>query len=243
MRKTLILSVLALSLLLSACSAEKKKLVMGTEPGFAPYEYLDGNVVAGVDVDIANEIAKDLGMELDIKTMDFDGALLAVQQGSVDFVAAGVSVSEDRKENMDFSIEYAISKQIIVVNETNTNINGPEDLNGKKVAVQQGTVADLELSDVEAYQCDVKRYTRYVQAVEDLKNNKIDCIVMDILPATEIVKANPSLLIRENEVLIDKYAIAVKKGNQEMVDKINKTLKRLIDEGKIDEFTVKHTSG
>ncbi len=241
MRKTLILSVLALSLILSACSAEKKKLVMGTEPGFAPYEYLDGNVVAGVDVDIANEIAKDLGMELDIKTMDFDGALLAVQQGSVDFVAAGVSVSEERKQNMDFSVEYAISKQIIVVNEANTDINGPDDINGKKVAVQQGTVADIVLS--EDFECDLKRYTRYVQAVEDLKNNKIDCIVMDILPANEIVKANPSLLIRENEVFTDKYAIAVKKGNQEMVDKINKTLTRLIDEGKIDEFTVKHTSG
>ena len=86
------------------------KLIMATEPGFAPYEYMSGNDVVGIDVDIANEVAKELGMELEIQSMDFDGALLAVQQGKVDFAAAGISVTPERQEVMDFSIEYAKSK-------------------------------------------------------------------------------------------------------------------------------------
>ena len=217
------------------------KLIMATEPGFAPYEYTSGNDVVGIDVDIANEIAKELGMELEVQTMDFDGALLAVQQGKVDFAAACISVTPERQEVMDFSIEYATSKQVIVVQKGNETIKGPDDLTGKKIAVQMSTVADFYVTD--DLKMEPSRYTKYVQAAEDLKSNKVDCIIMDELPAKEMVKANDTLTIVEKEVFTDKYALAFKKGNTELEEKINKILQKLIDDGKINEFTINHTTG
>ena len=217
------------------------KLIMATEPGFAPYEYMSGNDVVGIDVDIANEVAKELGMELEIQTMDFDGALLAVQQGKVDFAAAGISVTPERQEVMDFSIEYATSKQVIVVQKGNETIKGPDDLTGKKIAVQMSTVADFYVTD--DLKMEPSRYTKYVQAAEDLKSNKVDCIIMDELPAKEMVKANDTLTIVEKEVFTDKYALAFKKGNTELAEKVNKILQKLIDDGKINEFTINHTTG
>lgn len=218
------------------------KLIMATEPGFAPYEYMSGNNVVGIDVDIANEVAKELGMELEIQSMDFDGALLAVQQGKVDFAAAGISVTPERQEAMDFSIEYAKSKQVIVVLKGANRVKNADDLGGDtKIAVQMSTVADTYVTD--DLKKEPSRYTKYVQAAEDLKSDKVDCIVMDELPAKEMVKGNDNLEILDGEVFTDKYAFAFKKGNTELEEKVNKVLQKLIDEGKVDEFTLKHTTG
>jgi len=221
---------------------EQKELLMGTEAGFAPYEYTeDGTKVIGVDVDIANEIAKAMDRKLVIKNMDFDGALLAVQQGKVDFVAAGLSITDDRKEKMDFTIEYAISKQVIVVNKANTTIKSGDDLTKDvKIGVQQGTTADYYCQD--ELESELSTYPKFLQASLDLKNNKIDCIIMDSLPAEEMVKANDDLVILDGELFTDKYAIAVKKGNTELLNEMNKVLQKLLDEGKIDEFTINHTT-
>ena len=216
------------------------KLIMATEPGFAPYEYMSGSDVVGIDVDIANEVAKELGMELEIQTMDFDGALLAVQQGKVDFAAAGISVTPERQEVMDFSIEYAKSKQVIVVLKGANRVKSVDDLGGDtKIAVQMSTVADFYVTD--DLKKEPSRYTKYVQAAEDLKNDKVDCIVMDELPAKEMVKGNDNLEILDAEVFTDKYAFAFKKGNTELEEKVNKVLQKLIDNGKVDEFTLNHT--
>lgn len=217
------------------------KLIMATEPGFAPYEYMSGSDVVGIDVDIANEVAKELGMELEIQTMDFDGALLAVQQGKVDFAAAGISVTPERQEVMDFSIEYAKSKQVVVVLKGADRVKSVDDLasTDTKIAVQMSTVADFYVSD--DLNKEPSRYTKYVQAAEDLKNDKVDCIVMDELPAKEMVKGNDNLEILDAEVFTDKYAFAFKKGNTELEDKVNKILQKLIDDGKVDEFTLNHT--
>ena len=207
------------------------KLIMATEPGFAPYEYMSGNDVVGIDVDIANEVAK-----------DFDGALLAVQQGKVDFAAAGISVTPERQEAMDFSIEYAKSKQVIVVLKGANRVKSVDDLGGDtKIAVQMSTVADTYVTD--DLKKEPSRYTKYVQAAEDLKSDKVDCIVMDELPAKEMVKGNDNLEILDGEVFTDKYAFAFKKGNTELEEKVNKVLQKLIDEGKVDKFTLKHTTG
>ncbi len=216
------------------------KLIMATEPGFAPYEYMSGNDVVGIDVDIANEVAKELGMELEIQSMDFDGALLAVQQGKVDFAAAGISVTPERQEAMDFSIEYAKSKQVIVVLKGANRVKSADDLGGDtKIAVQMSTVADTYVTD--DLKKEPSRYTKYVQAAEDLKSDKVDCIVMDELPAKEMVKGNDNLEILDGEVFTDKYAFAFKKGNTELEEKVNKVLQKLIDNGKVDEFTLNHT--
>lgn len=223
--------------------AESDKLIVGTEAGFAPYEYMDGDQVVGIDMDIAKAIAEDMGKELEIKNMDFDGALIAVQNGKVDLVAAGVSIDPEREKVMDFSKEYVNSTEVVVVNKENPTVAGIDDLNGKIVAVQQGNIADFWVSNEENVKpSEVKRYTKFGQAAEDLKNGKVDCIVMDQYPAEELVAANDTLMVLEGTLFEDKYAIAVKKGNKELLDQINETITKLIDEGKIEEFTENHTA-
>lgn len=227
----------------SSEAAEGGKLIMVTEAGFAPYEYTeDGETVIGVDVDIANEIAKALGRELEIQNMDFDSALLAVQQGKADFAAAGISVTPEREEVMDFTIEYTTSKQVVVVNKEAARVASVDDLTADTVVgVQTGTVADSYCqSDLGTK--DLKQYSKFMEAAMDLKNDKIDCIIMDSLPAEEMVKANDDLEILDGEVFTDKYAIAVEKGNTELLDQINEVLQKLIDEGKVEEFIVNHTT-
>lgn len=245
MKKMAVLLAFMLSVgVLAGCGKSKDsksdKLIMATEAGFAPYEYLSNNEVVGVDVDIAKEIAKELDKELEIQNTNFDGALLSVQQGKVDFVAAGISITPEREEVMDFSIPYATSKQVVVVKKGSDVIKTPDDINSKtRVGAQLGTVGQYYAED--DIDCEVKTYTKYAQAVTDLNNDKIDCIIMDELPAKELVKANNNIEILEKELFTDEYAIAVQKGNKELLDKINKVIERLKSEGKIDEFTLKHT--
>ncbi len=219
------------------------KLIVGTEAGFAPYEYLEGDKVVGVDMDIAQAIADAMGKELEIKNMDFTGALMAVQNGTVDLVAAAVSVDEERKKVMDFSVDYVNSTEVVVVNKEKAAVAtaDAEGLKGKVIGVQQGNIADFYVEDnVEAKE--IKRYTKFGQAAEDLKNNRIDCIVMDRYPAEDLVKSNPELAILDGTLFEDKYAIAVKKGNTELLDQINVVIEDLKTNGKIEEFYSNHTS-
>jgi polar amino acid transport system substrate-binding protein len=224
----------------SASTGSSDTLIVGTEAGFAPYEYMEGDKVVGVDMDIAQAIADSMGKKLEIKNMDFDGALMAVQKGTVDFVAAGVSVDAERQKVMDFSDDYVDSTEVVVVNKDKPMVTSVDDLEGKIVGVQQGNIADFWVEE-NAKAKDIKRYTKFAQAAEDLKNGRIDCIVMDSYPAQDLVTANPELSILDGTLFQDKYAIAVKKGNQELLDQINKVIQQLKDEGKIEEFTANHT--
>lgn len=216
----------------------EEKIIMVTEVGFAPYEFYKGNEVVGVDVEVAKKIAEKLGKELEIKDTDFDSIINEVKTGKADFAAAGLSITEERKEEVDFSIEYAISKQVIMV-KNDSLISSVEDLNGKKVAVQLGTVADLVLSE-EYPEVEVVQHKKFLVAVEDLLANKVDAIVFDLLPAQEVVNKNNELKILEEELLTDKYGIAVKKGNTELLEVINQVLKEMMDNGKIEEYTIKY---
>lgn len=243
MKKKLgLLAILVMtSSLLAGCKGkDKNTLIVGTEAGFAPYEYMVGNDVVGIDMDIAQAIADYLGKELVIKNMDFDGALLAVETGKVDMVAAGVSVTEERKENMDFSIDYVDSREVVVVNAEEPSVANVDDLDGKVIGVQQGNIADFHVEE-EIDAGEIKRYTRFAQAAEDLKNRRIDCIVMDELPAEELVASNPELVILDGVLFEDKYAIAVQKGNKELLNEINTVIEQLKKDGKIEEFTANHT--
>ena len=159
----------------------KEKLIMVTEAGFAPYEFYDGDEIVGVDVEIAKKIAEKTGKELEIKDTDFDSIINEVKTGKADFAAAGLSITEERLEEVDFSIEYAVSKQVIVVKNEST-VESIDSLNGKKVAVQLGTIADLVLSD-EYKDIELVQHKKYLLAVEDLKADKVDAIVLDSLPA------------------------------------------------------------
>ncbi|MEG0022496.1 MAG: ABC transporter substrate-binding protein [Bacilli bacterium] len=235
-----ILYLVLFAFLLTGCGSKNEdKLVMVTEAGFAPYEFYENNKIVGVDVEIAKEIASAMGKELEIKDITFSSIINELKSGKGDMALAGMSITEERKKSVDFSIEYAKSRQVIVVQQ-DSNIKSPKDINDKKVAVQLGTVADLELTD-NYKTVTVVRQKKFLAAAEDVKAGKADCIVMDYLPAVELVKENKSLKILDEELFTDSYAIAVKKGNKELLKEINKVLQRLIDEGKINEFTIKYS--
>ena len=177
-------------------------------------------------------------IQLEIKDTDFDSIINEVKTGKADFAAAGLSITEERLEEVDFSVEYAVSKQVIIV-KNESEAESIEDFNGKKVAVQLGTIADLVLSD-ENPEIELVQHKKYLLAVEDLKADKVDAIVLDSLPAEEIVSKNPELKILEKELLTDKYGIAVQKGNTELLETINEVLQELMDNNKIEEYTVKY---
>lgn len=215
------------------------ELIMVTEAGFAPYEYYDNGEVVGVDVDIAREIAKELGKELVIKDIAFDSIINEVKTGKADFGAAGISYSEERAKNVDFSINYAASKQVVIVRDDSsiTNIN---DISDKRIAVQLGSVADTFVT--ENYKAAViVRQKKYLAAIEDMKSGKVDCVVMDELPANEIVDSNSGIKILDGFLTNDSYGMVVKKGNKELLEAINRVLNRLSSDGSIDKFIIKHT--
>ena len=237
--KRLCLIIFIMILMCGCTKKNENQLVMVTEAGFAPYEYYENGEVVGVDVDIAREIAKYLGKTLVVKDIAFDSIINEVKTGKADFGAAGISYSDDRAKNVDFSINYAISKQVVIVNNNSsiTNVNG---ISNKKIAVQLGSIADTFVT--EKYKnANVVRQKKYLAAIEDLKTGKVDCVVMDELPAKEIVSKNEGIKILDGSLTNDSYGMVVKKGNKELLDAINIVLQKLKDEGKIDEFIIKHT--
>ncbi len=236
-----LLVIFSISFLLFGCKKDDNKLVMVTEAGFAPYEYRDSSGIVGVDVDIAREIAKSMGKELEIKDVAFDSLINELNSGKADFAAAGMSINEERKKEVDFSIEYVSSKQVIVVRKGYNSIKSVNDLKNKTITVQLGSVADSYVSK-EFKDAKIVRQKKFLGAAEDVKASKADCIVMDELPAKELVKNNSELTILNINLFTDKYAIAVKKGNTELLNKINEVLERLIEEGKIEEFVINHSS-
>lgn len=235
MKKCLLFLIMVL--LLTGCGKNDNDLVMVTEAGFPPYEFYENGKVVGVDIEIANEIAKELNKNLVIKDIAFDSIINELKSGKADFAAAGMSITEDRLKEADFTIEYIVSEQVVVVR-NDSQINNIDDIKEKTISVQLGTVADQYVTK-NYKEAKVNRLKKFLVAAEDVKNNKSDCIVMDKLPALELVKKNPELKILDGTLFEDKYGMAVKKGNKELLDQINKVLERLINEGKIEEYTVK----
>lgn len=226
-------------LLLTGCKRDDNKLILATEAGFAPYEYYQDGEIVGVDIDIAREIAASLGKELVIKDVSFDFIINEIKSGKSDIGAAGMSITKERLEEVDFSVEYAVSNQVVIV-PMDSRITSIDQISNQRIAVQLGTVADSYVN--ENYKdATVIRQKKYLSMVEDLKAGKVDLIIMDLLPASEIVKSNDGLKILDEYLFTDKYGMAIKKGNKELLDKVNDVLTRLMSEGKIEEYTIKHT--
>ncbi|MBO5414556.1 MAG: amino acid ABC transporter substrate-binding protein [Bacilli bacterium] len=233
------LVIICMIFLTSGCGKNENELVLVTEAGFAPYEYYEEGKIVGVDIDIANEIAKELGKELVIKDVSFDFVINEVKSGKADFAAAGISITPERAEEVDFTMEYTVSNQVVVVKK-GSNIKNFDDIKDKKIAVQLGTVADLYAS--ENYKdATIVSHKKYLSAVEDVKTGKADLIIMDELPAKEIVKENDNLVILDGVLFQDKYGMIVKKGNDELKEEINKVLERMINDGTIDKLVLKHS--
>ena len=224
---------------LCGCERREDKLIMVTEAGFAPYEYYSDGKIVGVDVDIASEIAREMGKKLIVKDVSFDSIITEVKSGKSDIGVAGISYTEERAKSVDFSINYTESKQVVVVRNDSV-IQNIDKINGKKIAVQLGSIADMFVSD-EYGNSVIVRQKKYLAAIQDLKDNKVDCVVMDELPAKAILMENSDLKILDDAVSEDAYGIIVDKGNSELLDVINRVIKRLKDDGKIDEYIINHS--
>ena len=225
-------------LALTGCQKNKNEIVMVTEAGFAPYEYYESGKIVGVDIDIANEIATHLGKKLVIKDIAFDSIINELNSGKADFAAAGMSITEERLEEVDFSLEYVVSNQIVMTRKgSKINLN---NLDGLKLAVQLGSVADTYATK-NYKKSTITQQKKYLSMVEDLKSGKVDAIIMDNLPAKEIIKANDNLQILDGYLFSDSYGIAVKKGNTELLNSINQVLEKLMKEKKIEQYVINHS--
>ncbi len=233
------LLLIVIAFFMSGCTKREDQLVLATEAGFAPYEYYEDGEVVGVDIDIAKEIAKELGKELVIKDVSFDFVINEVKSGKADFAAAGISITPERAEEVDFTIEYTTSNQVVVVRK-NSNIKNFDDIKNKKIAVQLGTVADLYVEE-NYKKATIVSHKKYLSAIEDVKTKKADCIIMDELPAQAVVAENDELIILDGILFQDKYGMIVKKGNDELKEKINEILERMVNDGTINDLVLKHS--
>lgn len=214
------------------------KLTMSTNAQFPPYEMTtDDGGFEGIDVEIATAIAEKLGLELDILDMDFDSALLAVQQGKSDIVMAGVTVNDDRLLVMDFSTSYANGVQVVIVKEGSdiTIDNMGEGL----IGTQRGTTGNIYCTDDYGEE-HVVAYDDGFTAVQALVNGQVDCVVIDNAPAQEFVKNNAGLAILDTEYANEDYAIGVAKGNTALVDAVNGALAELTADGTIQSIIEKY---
>lgn len=233
--------VLGVVFAFGACGSKTDKtLTMATNAAFPPYEYVEGGKIVGIDAEIAGLIADKLGMELEISDMEFDSILAAVQSGKADIGMAGMTISEERLVSVDFSTSYATGKQVIIVNE-DSDIAAPEDLAGKKIGVQLSTTGDIYCSDEFGEEA-MDRYSKGADAVQALLQGKVDAVVIDNEPAKVFVEQNAGLKILETEYALEDYAIAVKKGNTELLDKINAALADLTKSGEIQAIVDKYIS-
>ncbi len=241
MMKKFIALTLALLMMLSTMTIlaeEKQTLVMGTNASFPPYEYWEGEEIVGIDVEICAAIANYLGMDFEVQDMEFDSLIAAVNAGKVDVVMAGMTVTEDRATQVNFSESYATGVQVVIVKE-DSPITSVDDLFAENamhtIGVQQATTGDLYCTwDLEeAGLATVNRYMNGNEAVMALVAGKIDCVVIDNEPAKAYVAANPGLKILETEYIIENYAAAIAKENVDFVAKFNEALKALTEDGTI----------
>ncbi len=222
-----------------------EKLIMGTNAAFPPYEYIEDGEIVGIDAEIAAAIAEKLGLELEIQDMEFDAIIPSLTSGKINVGLAGMTVTPEREENVNFSDSYATGVQVIIVKEGSA-ITSVDDLFAEgashTIGVQRNTTGDLyttwDLEDEGLATID--RYSRGVDAVQALITDKVDCVVIDNEPAKAFVEANEGLVILDTEYIEEQYAIAMSKDNEELYNAVNDALAELIADGTVAEIVAKY---
>ncbi len=219
---------------------EDGKLHMATNAAFPPYEMVaDDGSFEGIDVEIAGKIAEKLGLELVVDDMDFGSIITSVQTGKSDIAMAGMTVTEERKQNIDFSDTYATGVQVVIVPE-DSDIASPDDLQGKLIGCQESTTGYIYCSDDYGEDM-VTAFPNGANAVQALLSGKVDAVVIDSQPAQEFVAQNEGKLkILSTEYVTEDYAIGVSKDNTALRDAVNTALKELIDDGTVQSILDKY---
>ncbi len=252
--KKIISFILALSLLavcavsFASCGKEDENVLkMATNAAFPPYEFYEGEKIVGIDAEIAELIAKDLGMKLEIVDTEFDSIITGVTEGKYDFGMAGMTVTEDRLKSVNFSTSYAKGVQVIIV-KNDSPITSIDDLSAEgatyKIGVQQGTTGDIYASDTPEKggfgEDRVTSFNSGAEAVLALTTGKVDCVIIDNEPAKSYVKTYEGLKILDTEYVEEDYAICVSKENADLLKKINDSLKKNTDNGEIQKIIDKY---
>ena len=218
-------------------AAEGGSLVVGTNATFPPYEYYEGDEIVGIDVEIAQAIGEKLGMEVTVEDMEFDALIPALASNKVDIVAAGMTVTPEREKSVNFTDTYATAAQVIIVKQ-GSDIASSEDLEGKILGVQLGTTGDGLASEIEGAQ--VERFNKYFEAVQSVLQGKIDAVVIDSAPAKAFAEKDENLVILDEALSSEDYAMAINKDNTELLDKVNAAIAELDEEGTLDEIIDKY---
>ena len=247
----LVLAMLVSVLCFAGCGKDDNTIVVYTEAGFAPYEFIYNNEIVGVDIAIMEAVAKELGKELVVSDVDFNTICTSVQNGKADVGAAGITIRPDRAEQVDFSIPYSSTEQYVIVPASNDTIKTLEDLKGKSVGIQNGTTSDMLIADLISNGTlegsEIIPYTS--PAVAAASMNKQDAVVTDKLTAQLIVANDSSLkafaLVKADgtpAAEVEEYGIAVQKGNTELLEAINKVLTQLMADGTLDQWIEEYSA-
>lgn len=247
-KKLVIAMTLCIGILsLSGCSEKSKtledyksagKIVMGTNAQFPPFEYHDKDEITGFDVEISKKIADKIGVKLVIEDMNFEGLISALNSKKIDFIAAGMTVTEDKKKNVDFSQGYYNSTQAIIVMKDNTQIKGKADLENKKIGAQIGTTGKTEADKIKG--ATVSPYDAGYMAVMDMQNGKLDAVVLDLEPSKNLALANSDIMVLDEVLTEEEYAIALRKGETELQSIINEVLSEMKENGEYEQLKNKY---
>ena len=229
----------------AACAESKETLTMATNASFPPYEYVEGDQVVGIDPEIAAAVCEKMGYDLEIVDTEFDSLISGVASGKYDFVMAGMTVTEERKQMVSFSDSYATGVQVVIVKD-DSPITSVDDLFADGASTVVGTQAGTTgfiyaTSDIEdAGLGTVKSFGKTTDAVEALKNGQVDCVILDNEPAKALVAANEGLHILDTEYAVEDYAIAIAKENTDLLEKVNKALSELTADGTLQSIVDKY---
>lgn len=234
----LLMVLVCVTALFTACGEKgADKLTMATNAEFPPFEYLEGEEMVGADIDLANAIADKLGRELEITNIDFDAALTGASTGKYDMAIAGITANDDRKKNMNFSQDYYTASQAIIVT-SDSEIKTAADLKGKKISCQEGTTGEQYLLD---NKYDIQSYKTGAEAVTALVAGKVDAVVIDNAVATALsAKKDGATVVLDEALTKEAYAIAIKKGNDELTEEINNVLDELKADGTLKKIFEKY---
>lgn len=220
------------------CEKENKKLYVGTNAEFEPFEYREGENIVGFDIELIGKISKLINKDIEVEDMAFDGLLPALQTKKIDLIIAGMTATEERKKFVNFSESYYKSQQAIVVNKDENGINNFDNLIGKEVGVVLGYTGDIIVSEMANVK--VQRYNATSEAIMALKSKKVQAVVLDYEPAKNYSAQNPELKLIETDSQSEEYAIAIRKEDTQLLNDINKALATLKENGTYDALLNKY---
>ncbi|MDD2471672.1 MAG: basic amino acid ABC transporter substrate-binding protein [Dehalococcoidales bacterium] len=234
----LMATILVAGLILPGCSGDTGKIRVATDATWPPFEYVDTqtNEIVGFDIDLFNAIAEKAGLEVEWINVEWDPLLAGVAQGTYDAAISSITIKEERKADMDFSDPYYVAGQIIVA-KTDSDITGAAGLVGKKVGVQSGTTGDDEVSAMDGVE--VTGYDEIGMAFVALMNNQVDAVVCDTPVASGYVNKYDTLKTVGEVLTTEEYGIAMPKGSDELMKKVNDALAEVVADGVIDQLVQK----